>query len=405
VTAGVYLIARTHVLFELAPTAADISATIGALTLVFAASVALVVTDLKKIIAYSTISQIGYMIMAVSIAAYAAGMFHLMTHAFFKALMFMAAGSVISAMAGVQDIDRMSGMRRALPFTWIAFLIAALALAAFPGMSGYFSKDDILSFAAQRGGGYWILWAIGTLAALATALYAFRMVFRVFFGQPNPEARELEGGHLHHTEPFNPATGEAEDSDVGFPGPDHHIAEREAAMRGPMTILAILAIVGGLVQVPGVTHVIERFLEPTFRDSRFAGVDVSTGNEVLALAAGALSSLSGIALAYLLYVRRPGSTLALARRLPHLHRFLSHKWYFDEAYELAIVRPMRAVGWAASTVFERDVIDGATTGATLAVRAGNRLVRITQSGLLRNYALLLTTGVTALALYFLIVAR
>src|SRR6266540_267998 len=200
VTAGVYLIARTHPLFELAPTAADISAAIGALTLLFAASVALVVTDLKRIIAYSTISQIGYMIVGVSIAAYSAGMFHLMTHAFFKALMFMAAGSVISAMAGEQNIDRISGMRRAMPVTFAAFMIAALALSAFPGFSGYFSKDDILAFAAERGGGYWILYAVGTLAALMTAFYAFRIIFRCFGGAPNEQARELEHGHLHHAD-------------------------------------------------------------------------------------------------------------------------------------------------------------------------------------------------------------
>src|SRR6478672_2741344 len=177
VTAGVYLIARTHTLFVLAPTAADIAAFTGLATLLVAGSIALVVTDLKKVIAYSTISQIGYMIMGVSIAAYSAGMFHLMTHAFFKALMFMAAGSVIAAMAGTQDMDRMSGMRRAMPFTYIAFLVAALALAAFPGTSGYFSKDDILAFAAERGGGYWILYVVGTVAALMTAVYAFRMIF------------------------------------------------------------------------------------------------------------------------------------------------------------------------------------------------------------------------------------
>jgi NADH-quinone oxidoreductase subunit L len=405
VTAGVYLIARMHPLFELAPTAADISAAIGALTLVFAASVALVVTDLKRIIAYSTISQIAYMVMAVSIAAYGAGMFHLMTHAFFKALMFMAAGSVIAAMAGTQDIDRMSGLRRAMPFTWVAFVVAALALGAFPGMSGYFSKDEILSFAAERGGGYWFFWAAGTLGALATAFYAFRMIFRVFFGEPNAEARELEGGHLHHAEPFNPMTGELEDTEVGFPGPEHHIAERESVMRGPMSLLALLAIIGGVLQVPGVTHVVENFLDPTFHDSRFVDIDTSTGYEVLALLAGAASSIAGIALAYALYVRRPGTTAGLVRRFPRLHGFLAHKWYFDEVYDLAFVRPMRALGRAASGVFERDVIDGATTGTTAVVRAGNRLVRVVQSGLLRNYALLLMTGVTALALYFLIAAR
>ena len=405
VTAGVYLIARTHPLFELAPTAADISAAIGAITLIFAASVALVVTDLKRIIAYSTISQIGYMVMGVSIAAYGAGMFHLMTHAFFKALMFMAAGSVIAAMAGAQDIDRMSGMRRAMPLTYAAFLIAALALGAFPGMSGYFSKDEILSFAAERGGGYWIFWVAGTLGALATAFYAFRMIFRVFFGEPNIQARELEDGHLPHGEPANPITGEPEDTDVGFPGPEHHLAEREAAMRGPMSLLALLAIVGGVLQIPGVTHVIEHFLDPSFADSRFVDLETSTGHEVLALVAGALSSITGIALAYQLYVRNAGVTLRLVERFPRLHGFLVHKWYFDEAYEALVVRPMAALGRAASTTFERVVIDGMAQGAALAVRAGNSLVRVGQSGLLRYYALLLMTGVTALALYFLIIAR
>jgi NADH-quinone oxidoreductase subunit L len=405
VTAGVYLIARTHPLFELAPTAADISAAIGALTLIFAASVALVVTDLKRIIAYSTISQIGYMVMAVSIAAYSAGMFHLMTHAFFKALMFMAAGSVIAAMAGTQDIDRMSGLRRAMPFTYVAFLIAALALAAFPGMSGYFSKDDILAFAAERGSGYWILYVVGTVAALMTAVYAFRMIFRVFGGELNEEARELEGGHLHHTEPFNPATGEPEDTDVGFPGPEHHIAEWEPAMRTPMFLLAILAIVGGVLQIPQVTNVISNFLEPSFADSRFAGLEPSGGIDALSLGVGAAVSLAGIGLAYYIWVLRPGLSGRLVTRFRSIHTFLVHKWYFDEAYDVLVVRPITALGRAASTTFERVVIDGVSQGAAVVVRTGNSLVRVAQSGLVRYYALALMTGVTALALYFLIVAK
>jgi NADH-quinone oxidoreductase subunit L len=405
VTAGVYLIARTHPLFELAPTAADISAAIGALTLVFAASVALVVTDLKRIIAYSTISQIGYMIMGVSIAAYGAGMFHLMTHAFFKALMFMAAGSVIAAMAGTQDIDRMRGLRRAMPFTSVAFVVAALALAAFPGFSGYFSKDEILAFAAERGGAYWLLYAAGTLAALMTAFYAFRIVFRVLGGEPNEEARELERGHLHHAEPVNPMTGEPEDAGIGFPGPEHHIAEREAPMRVAMGILAVLAVGAGVIQIPGVTHVIENFLDPTFEGSRFASIDVSGGLEALALIVGGLTSLAGVGLAWLLYVRNPGATVRLAGRMPRLHDFLVHKWYFDELYDRAIVRPAYALGRFLSDRFERVVIGGMVSGTALAVRAGNSIVRVAQTGLLRNYALLLVTGVTAMALYFLVVSR
>jgi NADH-quinone oxidoreductase subunit L len=219
VTAGVYLIARCFPLFELAPTAADISAFVGLATLLFAASVALVVTDLKRIIAYSTMSQIGYMIMAVSIGAYAAGLFHLMTHAFFKALLFMAAGSIIGAMAARQDIDRMSGFRRAMPFTSVVLIIGCLALAGFPGMSGFFSKDEIMAFAVERGGMYTIFAVGGYVAALLTAFYAFRIGFRVTAGKPCEEAKELEEGHLAHAEPENPATGEPEDTDVGFPGP------------------------------------------------------------------------------------------------------------------------------------------------------------------------------------------
>jgi NADH-quinone oxidoreductase subunit L len=405
VTAGVYLIARMHPLFELAPTAADISAAIGALTLLFAASVALVVTDLKRIIAYSTISQIGYMVMAVSIAAYGAGFFHLMTHAFFKALMFMAAGSVIGAMAGEQNIDRMSGLRRALPFTSLAFVVAALALGAFPGMSGFFSKDEILSFAAERGGGYWILYAVGTLAAMMTAFYAFRIIFRVFAGEPCEEARELERGHLHHAEPFNPATGEPEDTDVGYPGPEHHIAERESPMKGAMAVLAVLAVVAGVIQIPGVTHVVENFLDPTFRDSRYASVDVSGAHEALALIVGAASSLIGIGLAYFVYIRRRGLSLQLAQRFRRTHAFLEHKWYFDELNDALFVRPMRALGERASSVFERVVIDGLVGGTTRVVRVGNSIVRVAQSGVLRYYALLLLAGVGGLGLYFLIVSR
>jgi NADH-quinone oxidoreductase subunit L len=405
VTAGVYLIARTHPLFELAPTAADISAAIGALTLVFAASVAMVVTDLKRIIAYSTISQIGYMIMGVSIAAYGAGMFHLMTHAFFKALLFMAAGSVIAAMAGSQDIDRMSGLRKALPFTMRAFVIGALALAAFPGFSGYFSKDEVLAFAAERGGGYWILYAAGTIAAIMTAFYSFRLIFRVFSGEPNEEARELERGHLHHADPVNPITGEPEDADVGYPGPEHHIAERETWMGAPMALLAVLSIFAGVVQIPGLTHVVEGFLDPTFEGSRFIGLEVSGGIEALALIVGALCAVSGIAIAWHVYVRRPGTTAGLVERFRAVHDFLAHKWYFDELYDRAIVRPTLALGAWSAGVFERFVIGGMVSGAALAVRTGNQALRVVQSGLLRNYALLLVTGVTALALYFLVVSR
>src|ERR671916_2313227 len=297
VTAGVYLIARCFPLFELAPTAADISAFVGLATLLFAASVALVVTDLKRIIAYSTMSQIGYMVLGVSVAAYSAGLFHLMTHAFFKALLFMGAGSVIGAMAGIQDLDRMGGFRKAMPFTFITFTIGALALAGIPPMSGFFSKDEIIAFTLNRGGAYSVLAIVAYLGSGLTAFYAFRMVFRVFFGDAVPEARELEQGHLPHGEPMNPMTGEPEDTDVGFPGPEHHIAERSWPMKVAMGTLAVLALVGGAVGIPGATDTLEHFLEPTFEDSRFHDTVPTEGAELLGLVVGAIISVAGISAA------------------------------------------------------------------------------------------------------------
>ena len=225
------------------------------------------VTDLKRIIAYSTMSQIGYMVMGVSIGAYAGGLFMLMAHAFFKALLFMAAGSVIAAMANIQNIDRMSGFRRAMPFTSALLIVGCLALAAFPFTSGFFSKDEILGFAANRGGMYWIFAIGGYIGALMTAFYSFRIGFRVVAGPPCDEAKELEEGHIHHAEPTNPTPARREDADVGFPGAEHHIAEREWPMKVAMGVLGFGALFIGLIQVPGIDHVVTTFLDGTFESS------------------------------------------------------------------------------------------------------------------------------------------
>src|SRR6202011_5639536 len=204
VTAGVYLIARMHPLFERAPAAQDLGAIIGAATLLIAGTIGLAQTDIKRVIAYSTMSQIGYMIMGVSVGAYAAGLFHLMNHAFFKALLFMAAGSIIGAMAGEQSLEKMGGFRRAMPFTYGCFLIGGLALSGIPPFSGFFSKDEILLVTGERGGWHWALYVAGYLGAMLTAVYTFRMIFRAFHGEAVPQARELEAGHLQHAEePIN----------------------------------------------------------------------------------------------------------------------------------------------------------------------------------------------------------
>ncbi len=404
VTAGVYLIARMHPIFELAPTAADVGVAVGAFTLVLAASIALVVTDLKRVIAYSTMSQIGYMIMGVSAGAYSAGLFHLMTHAFFKALLFMSAGSVIGAMAGVQSLDRMSGFRKAMPFTFACFIVGGLALSGLPPFSGWLSKDDILGFLDQRGGVFLALGIVGYIGAFLTGLYTFRMIFRAFFGEPCPEARALEEGHLAHAEvPRNPMTGEEEDTAVGFPGPGHFIAEREIPMKLAMSALAGLAIVGGLIQLPGVDDVVGRFLDPTFAGSRFARVQVSTADAWIGLLIGAAVAVAGIGMAYVIWIRSPAIPVMLRQRLSGLYEFLSHRWYMDEAIDVLIVRPALWVGRLVDIVLERTVIGGVITGGPVgAVRAGSATVRRAQTGYLRYYAAAMIVCMSGVAAYFLL---
>src|SRR4051794_22477021 len=405
VTAGVYLIARMHPLFEQAPAAADIGAMIGCVTLLMAATIGLVVTDLKRVIAYSTMSQIGYMVMGVSCGAYAAGLFHLMTHAFFKALLFMAAGSVIAAMAGNQNMDEMGGFRRAMPFTFVCFLVGGLALSGFPGFSGFFSKDEIISNVAARGDWHVALAVVAFVGSLLTAIYTFRMIFRVFWGEPVRPARAMLAGGLYHApEHTNPATGEVEDTEVGFPGPDHHVAEHEATMKIAMAGLAFFAVVGGVLQIPKVTDVLHNFLAPSFADSRFyESLEPSGGLTLLGLLAGATLSIGGIAVAYFLWVRRTDAPGSLRAHLSGLHRVFVNKWYFDEIIDRVIVRPFAWFGRFGRNTFERRVISGLFVGGTTgAVRAGSAAVRAAQTGYLRYYAALLTLGLAGLGLYFLL---
>jgi NADH-quinone oxidoreductase subunit L len=404
VTAGVYLIARMHPLFEQSVAAADVGTIIGALTLFVAATIGMVVTDLKRVIAYSTMSQIGYMVMAVSSGAYVAGLFHLMTHAFFKALLFMSAGSLISAMGGDQNLDRMRGFRKAMPFTFLCFVVGGLALAGVPPFSGFFSKDEILLFEAEAGGWHWILYVVGYLTALMTAIYTWRMIFRAFWGEPVEQARELEHGHLYHApQPTNPATGEVEDTDVGFPGPEHHIAERALPMKIAMGTLAVLATIGGGVLVPKVTTWFDTFLEPTFADST---IQPNPSNGLLwgGLGLGAALGVLGIFIAYRIWGRANGEiAVAIRERVPALHKLFVNKWYFDELIDWVVVRPFAWSGRFGQQTFERIFVNGALIGGpSTLVRAGSAAVRAMQSGFLRAYATLLLVGAGVVILYFLI---
>jgi NADH-quinone oxidoreductase subunit L len=373
VTAGVYLIARTSPLFELAVDVQELAGVLGAVTLLMAGLIALVQTDIKRVIAYSTMSQIGYMFVAVGLGAYGAGMFHLMTHAFFKALLFMAAGVVIHALSGEQDIRRMGGLARELPWTYRAFLVGALALAAVPPFAGFFSKDAILSSLVEQGSLGWILWTAGIVGAFLTGLYTFRLFFVVFFGELTPYARE----HLHKER---------------FEGP--------LVMMWPVAVLAVLSTIGGFLQVPGGWHLVDTWLEPVVES-----VPEATGGLALfSILASLAAASSGIAVAWALY-RRPGDRpAALRRRYPWAASTLEHKLYFDEAYDLAFYEPAsRVAAWLLGRV-EGPLVLRSLGGLGTGVRDVSDRVAAAQTGRVRGYALALAVGLAVIAVVFLVVA-
>jgi NADH-quinone oxidoreductase subunit L len=373
VTAGVYLIARTAPLFEAAPAIHDLAGILGAVTLLAAGLIALVQTDIKRVIAYSTMSQIGYMFVGVGLGAYGAGLFHLMTHAFFKALLFMAAGIVIHALTAEQDIRRMGGLARQLPLTYRAFVVGALALAAIPPFAGFFSKDAILASAANAGALGWILWAAGIVGAFLTALYTFRLLFIVFAGEPSPFVRE----HLH-------------------------VARFEGglAMAWPVAVLTLLAAVGGLLQIPGVWHAVDDWLHPVVESIEEAGGATAVVSGVLALAA----AIGGIALAWALYARPGERPVRLRTRYPRTARALEEKLYFDEAYDAAFYEPSSRIPLALFRFAESPLFLRSLGGLGSGVRDVSGRVAAAQTGLVRSYVLALAAGLAVLAVVFLLVS-
>lgn len=320
-------------------------------------------------------SQIGYMIMGVSAGAYVAGMFHLMTHAFFKALLFMAAGSLISAMGGEQNMDKMGGFRKAMPFTFLAFVIGGLALSGIPPFSGFFSKDEILASVADQGGWHWILWAAGIFGAFLTAVYTWRMIFRAFWGRRSPRRRSSRRAPAPPARAPQPGDGRARGHRRRLPGPEHHIAERATPMRLAMGTLAVLAVLGGLLGIPHVFTPLEHFLEPVFEDT-MGHHEIDGTITVVGLIVGALAGILGIAVAWRVWGKPAdrGEPTAISagfqQRFAPIHRLFLNKWYFDELIDLVIVRPARAFGrWAADT-FERLVISGGIVGGTTGAVCG-----------------------------------
>jgi NADH-quinone oxidoreductase subunit L len=257
----------------------------------------------------------------------------------------------------------------------------------------------------HRGGVFTVIAGGMYIGAILTAFYSMRAVFLVFHGDTCDEAKELEGGQIAHGDHTNPSTGEHEDTEVGFPGADHHIAEREGEMKVAMGTLAFLSIVAGLVQIPGVTHVIESWLEPVFSDSRYADSIPSVSSQWIGLVVGAVIAIAGVSIAYWAYKVRPGVTERLAQRFKRTDSFLTNAWYFDWLYERAILRPVAAFAVFCNKVIERFVVDGIVVGTTGLVKSGTARVRALQTGLARVYALTLIGGTVLIAIYFLIVAK
>ena len=364
VTAGVFLVARLAPLYNLSPTAMAVVAITGGVTMFVGATIALTQTDIKRVVAYSTVSQLGYMIMACGLGAYAAGMYHLLTHGAFKALLFLGCGSVIIALHHEQDMSRMGGLKDKLPVTYWTFVVGSLALAGFPLTAGFFSKDDLLVSAWSTGPLGQCLTVLGLVTALMTAFYSFRLLFVTFWGPSHVDP--------HHAE---------------------HIHEPSKTMTVPLIILAVLSIVTGYLGIP-------EFLGPMFETGK-SGSTHEEGAAIGIMVVATTMGLLGIAGAYYVYVLNPALPGRFAQRWQSLYQGSLNKWYVDEAYDRTIVRPTFS---AATELWKRvdvNVIDGTVNGVARAIAWGGWILRLTQSGQTQHYALGMALGVVVILTVFL----
>jgi NADH-quinone oxidoreductase subunit L len=411
VTAGVYMVSRSHVIFERAPIALTAVAVIGTLTAFFAATIGIAQTDIKKVLAYSTVSQLGYMFMACGVGAFSAGIFHLMTHAFFKGLLFLAAGSVIHAVGGEQDMRRMGGLRTKLPWTFWTMTAATLAIAGIPGLAGFFSKDEILWRAYQAS---WAYWLVGVVTAFITSFYMFRLWFMTFFG-------EYRGEAAGHGAPAHDAHAGHGHGGHGHGG----VHESPKVMVIPLAILAVLSVIGGYVGVPGSlggNNHFDHFLGPVFRSTLPAensqtqvgekgateqtteGTEPkeSASKELMFTGISVAAAFLGLALAWLLYYRSPDLPHRIVQRIAGLYEVVCHKYYVDEIYASLIVKPL--VNGSTSILWQgvdRKVIDDTVNNAADGARHVSDEVRHMQSGNLRSYAGWVAAGSAVLIAYMI----
>jgi len=393
VTAGVYMVSRSHVIFERAPMALMVVAVIGTLTALFAATIGITQTDIKKVLAYSTVSQLGYMFMACGVGAFSAGIFHLMTHAFFKGLLFLSAGSVIHAVGGEQDMRRMGGLRSFIPWTFLTMGIATLAIAGIPPFAGFWSKDEILWKAYSSDHGSWVFWLIGVITALLTSFYMFRLLFMTFFGDYRGARVDAHGqAHAVH------GHGEHGQDEHGH-GEPH---ESPMVMLVPLMILALLSMVGGLV---GIGNRFEHFLGPVFGSGAVAegaGEAASRGTELLLMGISVAVAFLGLIFAYVLYVSKPYLPEKIADALNGFYTTVLNKYYVDELYAKLFVKPLvdgsTTILWQG---VDRKVIDDTVNNAADGARHVSDEVRHMQSGNVRSYAGWIAAG-SALVIAYMI---
>jgi len=397
VTAGIYMVSRAHSIFDRSPYALGVVAIIGAATALIAACIGMVQHDIKRVLAYSTVSQLGYMFLACGVGAYAAGVFHLLTHAFFKALLFLAAGSVIHALSGEQDMRNMGGLRKRIPITFWTMTMGVFAIAGIPPLAGFFSKDEILfrAFVSPNPIGK-LLWLVGLVTAGMTSFYMFRLWFKTFFG----EMRFDEHHAAEHAHDAGHDSGQAHDG--------HGVHESPLVMTLPLMILALLSIVGGWVGVPaalGGHNEIEHFLAPVFESGHAVATlemipsplpGVSHGTELGLAAVSVLVALFGLFVAYVLYYKKPGTAASFAQKFPALYRLVENKFYVDEIYQAVIVTPLLVVSrLILGGLVDGGIVNGSGFAAGASARGLGSLVRRVQSGNIRSYAGWLALGAAA----------
>lgn len=375
VTAGIYMVCRNNLLYALSPDTLNLIVIVGLATALFAATIAIAQNDIKKVLAYSTVSQLGLMFLALGLGAFTSGIFHMATHAFFKALLFLGAGSVIHALSGEQDIRNMGGLKKYLPVTYLTFFAGVLAISGIPPFAGFFSKDEILASAFAHNK---IVWAVAVIASLLTAFYMFRLFFLTFFGKERASKHAMD-----------------------------HIHESPKSITIPLTVLAILSVVGGFMGVPevlGGSHWLSHYLHPVFAASHdlVPVHHLSHATEYILMGTVVVFTIVMIIIAYVMYIGKQQVPAAEGQSISGVQRLLANKYYVDELYNAIVVKPLYWFSGIFDSIIERLGIDKLVNGVGGSVVAGSRVTRLLQNGGIGYYIFMMVIGIVLILAYAVI---